>query len=72
MVATGLRSDLEICAIAQEVANKYIAPRAEEYGRTGEFPLDNINELGKCGLMGLMVPPEYGPGWNCPPVQQSV
>jgi alkylation response protein AidB-like acyl-CoA dehydrogenase len=60
MVATGLRSDLEICAIAQEVANKYLAPRAEAYDRTGEFPLDNIKELGKCGLMGLMVPPEYG------------
>lgn len=60
MVATGLRSDLEICAIAQEVADNFMAPRAEEYDRTGEFPLDNIAELGRSGLMGLLVPPEYG------------
>jgi alkylation response protein AidB-like acyl-CoA dehydrogenase len=60
MVATALRSDLEICAVAQELADKHIAPRAEEHDRTGEFPLDNLAELGKSGLMGLLVPPEYG------------
>lgn len=60
MVITEIRSDLEICATAQEVADRFIAPRAAEYDRTGEFPVENIKELGRSGLMGLMVPPEYG------------
>lgn len=60
MVATGMRTDQEISAIAQEVADKYLAPRAEEYDKSAEFPLANIRELGKCGLMGMLVPPEYG------------
>jgi len=60
MVAIGIRTDQEIAAIAEEVAEKYLAPRAEEYDKSAEFPLDNVRELGKCGLMGLMVPPEYG------------
>jgi alkylation response protein AidB-like acyl-CoA dehydrogenase len=60
MPVNGYRSDEEICAIAQEVSDKYLAPRAEKYDASADFPLDNLQELGKCGLMGLMVPPQYG------------
>jgi acyl-CoA dehydrogenase len=60
MVATGLMSDKVICALAQDVADKYLAPRAREYDRTGDLPLENLKELARCGLMGLMVPPEFG------------
>jgi alkylation response protein AidB-like acyl-CoA dehydrogenase len=60
MVAVGIQTDEMVCAIAQEVADKYLAPRAEEYDRSGELPLENLKELARCGLMGLMVPLEYG------------
>lgn len=60
MVATGRLSDLEICAKAQEVADRVIAPKAQEHDRTGDFPHDNVKALGQSGLMGLLVPAEYG------------
>ena len=37
-----------------------IAPSAEHFDRSGEFPLDNIRLLGESGLMGIEVPAQYG------------
>ena len=51
---------LQIQAIARDFAQKRIAPVAAEFDRTGEFPRDNILEMGKLGLMGIEVPVEYG------------
>ncbi len=49
-----------IQAIARDFAQKRIAPMAAELDRLGEFPLDNIREMGQLGLMGIEVPVEYG------------
>ena len=45
---------------ARRIAQDVIAPSAEHFDRSGEFPLDNIRLLGESGLMGIEVPAEYG------------
>jgi acyl-CoA dehydrogenase len=42
------------------LARNEIAPRAEGYDRTGEFPWDNIRALNRLGLNGMFVPEQYG------------
>jgi alkylation response protein AidB-like acyl-CoA dehydrogenase len=50
---------------AEKVARDLIGPNAEEIDRNGRFPKENICALGKAGLLGLLVPKEYGgPGEN--------
>src|SRR6478672_7128162 len=51
---------LMIQDVARRIAQEKIAPSAEHFDRTGEFPLDNIRLLGENGLMGIEVPAEYG------------
>src|SRR5690625_641219 len=51
---------LSIESIARDFAHKRIAPVAAEHDASGEFPLENIREMGKLGLMGIEVPAEYG------------
>ena len=51
---------LMIQDVARRIAQEKIAPSAEHFDRTGEFPLDNIRLLGENGLMGIEVPEEYG------------
>ncbi|WP_337245359.1 acyl-CoA dehydrogenase family protein [Luteimonas sp. gir] len=51
---------LMIQDIARRIAREKIAPSAEHFDRTGEFPLENIRLLGENGLMGIEVPVEYG------------
>ncbi|HZY33174.1 MAG TPA: acyl-CoA dehydrogenase family protein [Rhodanobacter sp.] len=51
---------LSIQAIARDFAQKRIAPVAAELDARGEFPLENIREMGQLGLMGIEVPEEYG------------
>jgi alkylation response protein AidB-like acyl-CoA dehydrogenase len=49
-----------IQAMVREFARKVLAPTAAERDRTKEFPADNIRQMGELGLMGMMIPPEYG------------
>ncbi len=51
---------LMIQDVARRIAAEKIAPSAEAFDASGEFPLDNIRLLGENGLMGIEVPPEYG------------
>src|SRR3569833_119829 len=51
---------LSIQSVARDFAQKRIAPVAAEFDHKGEFPLDNIREMGQLGLMGIEVPVEYG------------
>ena len=46
--------------VARRIAQEKIAPTAEGFDKSGEFPLDNIRLLGENGLMGVEVPGEYG------------
>ena len=51
---------LSIQSIARDFAQKRIAPVAADFDKSGEFPLENIREMGQLGLMGIEVPTEYG------------
>jgi len=51
---------LSIQSIARDFASRRIAPVAAELDAKGEFPLQNIQEMGQLGLMGIEVPTEYG------------
>ena len=51
---------LSIQSIARDFAQKRIAPAAADFDKSGEFPLENIKEMGQLGLMGIEVPAEYG------------
>lgn len=51
---------LSIQSIARDFAQKRIAPVAAELDARGEFPLENIREMGQLGLMGIEVPEAYG------------
>jgi alkylation response protein AidB-like acyl-CoA dehydrogenase len=46
--------------VAAEIATEVLAPGAERRDSTGEFPLDALEALGQAGLLGLLVPQEYG------------
>jgi alkylation response protein AidB-like acyl-CoA dehydrogenase len=51
---------LSIQSIAREFAQKRIVPVAAAMDASAEFPLENIREMGKLGLMGVVVPEQYG------------
>lgn len=51
---------LMIQDVARRIAQEKIAPSAEGFDKSGEFPMDNIKLLGENGLMGIEVPAEYG------------
>src|ERR1043165_6499349 len=49
-----------IAAAAWEFAEQYIRPHVMEWDETQEFPAPVFRELGKLGMMGVLVPEEYG------------
>ena len=49
-----------IQTMVRDLARSQFAPKAMERDRTKEFPADNLKKLGELGLLGMMVPPEYG------------
>ncbi len=51
---------LMIQSMVRDLARSEFAPKAMERDKTKEFPIDNLQMLGELGLMGMMVPPEYG------------
>ena len=51
---------LMIRSMVRDLARSEFAPKAMERDKTKEFPADNLQMLGELGLMGMMVPPEYG------------
>jgi len=42
------------------LARDEIAPRAEHYDRTGEFPWDNVKAINNLGLNAMFIPEAYG------------
>jgi alkylation response protein AidB-like acyl-CoA dehydrogenase len=51
---------LMIQTMVRDLARTEFAPKAMERDKTKEFPAENLKKLGELGLMGMMVPPEYG------------
>jgi butyryl-CoA dehydrogenase len=44
----------------RKFAEERIAPATEEIDRTGAFPMEIVEELGKLHYFGLEIPAEYG------------
>jgi acyl-CoA dehydrogenase len=44
----------------RQMAKDVIAPRAEAYDRSGEFPWDNVKAINELGLNAMFVPAAYG------------
>jgi alkylation response protein AidB-like acyl-CoA dehydrogenase len=51
---------LMIQSMVREFARKEVAATAAERDKTKEFPAENLRQMGELGLMGMMVPVEYG------------
>ena len=51
---------LMIQNMVREFSRKVIAATASERDKTKEFPAENFKQMGELGLMGMMVPEEYG------------
>jgi alkylation response protein AidB-like acyl-CoA dehydrogenase len=51
---------LMIRSMVRDLSRTEFAPKAMERDKTKTFPADNLKKLGELGLMGMMVPPEYG------------
>jgi len=50
----------QVAATARDFANQYIRPHVMEWDESQEFPLQIFKQLGELGLMGVLVPEEYG------------
>ena len=46
--------------MVREFSRKVIGPTAAERDKSKEFPADNFKRMGELGLMGMMIPEEYG------------
>lgn len=46
--------------MARRFATERLAPNSAEWDRTSHFPKDIIREMGELGLMGMLVPDEWG------------
>ncbi|MCD6110712.1 MAG: acyl-CoA dehydrogenase family protein [Thermoplasmata archaeon] len=44
----------------KEFAEREIEPVADELDKSMEYPLSNVRKMGEMGLLGMLVPPEYG------------
>ena len=51
---------LQVAQTAREFANKFIKPRVMKWDESQEFPLQIFKQLGELGMMGVLVPEEYG------------
>ncbi len=51
---------VQVAQTARDFANQHIRPFVMEWDEKQEFPLHIFKEMGKLGLMGVLVPEEYG------------
>lgn len=57
----GLSEEQEmIVETVRDLVNDKIKPRAQHYDNTGDFPTDNISDLGELGIIGMTVEENYG------------
>jgi len=50
----------QVAQTAKDFALKHIKPHVMEWDESQEFPMHIFKELGKLGMMGVLVPEEYG------------
>lgn len=50
----------QVAQTARDFANQYIRPKMMEWDESQEFPVQAFKKLGELGLMGVLVPTEYG------------
>ncbi len=50
----------QVAQTARDFAIQHIKPRLMEWDESQEFPVEVFKEMGKLGLMGVLVPEEYG------------
>lgn len=50
----------QITEMARDFATQYIKPHVMEWDEKQEFPIHIFHEMGQLGLMGVVVPEEYG------------
>lgn len=51
---------LQVAQTAKDFAIQHIKPHIMEWDETQEFPVKIFKEMGKLGLMGVLVPEQYG------------
>ncbi len=51
---------LQVAQTARDFARQHILPHVMEWDETQEFPVTLFKEMGKLGMMGVLVPEEYG------------
>jgi len=51
---------LQIAQTARNFAQQYIRPHVMTWDESQEFPVQVFKEMGKLGMMGVLVPEEYG------------
>ncbi len=49
-----------IASMVRDFANKNIRPHMMEWDESQKFPLETMQEMGKLGILGVLVPEEYG------------
>src|SRR6201995_2636764 len=50
----------QVAHTARDFASQYIRPHVMDWDETQKFPVEVFKEMGKLGLMGVVVPEEYG------------
>jgi butyryl-CoA dehydrogenase len=50
----------QIADLARDFARERLMPGAAERDRTDSFPRDELKEMGELGLLGMLVPEDYG------------
>lgn len=50
----------QIAEMVRDFANKHIRPQFMEWDESQKFPVELFHQMGQLGLMGVLVPAEYG------------
>ena len=50
----------QVAQTARDFAQQHIKPFIMEWDESQEFPVEVFKKMGKLGLMGVLVPEEYG------------
>lgn len=53
-------TQVQIADMVRDFANKHIRPQMMEWDESQKFPVELFHKMGELGLMGVLVPAEYG------------